>query len=208
MKRLPLLVALSLLPLALPCAAPAKSKKPAASKKSAPKETPLEKRVDALWEASDVQFHKGDYLAAVAIHRQIVKLAPEEIESYGDAAWLLWSLGQKAEARDFIAQGLKANPLNPEMWDTAGQHYTLEHSFADAKDAFLKAIQFAGPKRTPELLRRRLAHAAEDAGDFSLAIQTWTDLVRDYPTSPVNQSNLARAKARSTAAPTTTGPVA
>jgi len=202
MKRLPLLLALSLLPLASLSAAPAKAKP-----KPAPQETALEKRVDALWEKSDAAFHQGNYPLAVSFHRQIVKLAPDDTESYGDAAWLLWSMGQKADARAFIAQGLRANPNNAEMWDTAGEHYTLEHSFADAKDAFLKAVRLTGPK-SPELLRHRLAHAAEDSGDLALATQTWTALVRDYPTSTINKNNLARVKARTNAAPVVNGSVA
>lgn len=201
MKRLPLLLALSLLPLASLSAAPAKPKP-----KPAPQETALEKRVDALWKRSDAAFHAGDYPLAVSFHRQIVKLAPDDTESYGDAAWLLWSMGQKADARAFIAQGLRANPNNAEMWDTAGEHYTLEHSFADAKNAFLKAIQLAGPK-APELLRHRLAHAAEDSGDLALATLTWTKLARDYPGNVVNQRNLERVKALANQAPRATGPV-
>ena len=199
MKRLPLLLALSLLPLASLPAAPAKPK-------PAPTETAIEKRVDALWEKSDKAFHAGDYPLAVAFHRQIVKLAPNDTESYGDAAWLLWSMGQKADARAFIAQGLRANPNNAEMWDTAGEHYTLEHSFADAKNAFLKAVQLSGNK-APELLRHRLAHAAEDSGDLALATQTWTKLVRDYPGNVINQRNLDRVKARANPTPRATGPV-
>jgi len=201
MKRLPLLLALSLLPLASLPAAPAKQK-PAPQEK----ETALEKRVDALWEKSDKAFHAGDYPLAVSFHRQIVKLAPDDTESYGDAAWLLWSMGQKADARAFIAQGIKANPNNAEMWDTAGEHYTLEHSFADAKNAFLKAVRLAGPK-SPELLRHRLAHAAEDSGDLALATETWTKLAHDYPGNIVNQRNLERVKARANETPRATGPV-
>lgn len=199
MKRLPLLLTLSFLPLAASNAAPPK----APAKAKAPTKTPLEVRVDALWEQSDAAFHKGDYPAAIALHRQIVKLAPDDVESYSVGAWLLWSLGQdhdispsaaknfKADARAFIGQGLKANPKNPEMWDAAGEHYNLDRSFADAKFAFAKAVQLSGAK-APEMLRRRLAHAAEGAGDWNLATRIWTDLVRDFPNQPINSRNLAR----------------
>ena len=192
MKR-PLLLALALLPLAVSHAAPAKA--PAKSKVKKPARTPLEARVDRLWEQSDAQFHKGDYPAAIKLHRQIVKLAPDDVESYGVAAWLLWSLGQKADADAFIAQGLKANPKNAEMWDTAGQQYTLEKSFPDAKVAFSNAVRLSGTK-APELLRRRMAHAAEGAGDWDLATRAWTNLVRDYPNEVVNKNNLARVQAQ------------
>ena len=201
MKR-PLLFALALAPLCPLHAAPSKPT-PAKTKVNKPAKTPLEARVDALWEQSDAAFHKGDYPAAIALHRQIVKIAPDDVESYGVGAWLLWSLGQgqevsssaakgfKADARALIAQGLRANPKHPEMWDTAGEHYNLDRSFADAKFAFAKAVKLSGPK-APEMLRRRLAHAAEGAGDWNLARQTWTQLVRDFPNQPINSRNLAR----------------
>ncbi len=155
---------------------------------------PVGDSLDYLWKQSDVAFHEGDYPTAIKIHRAIVTLDPTDTESFGVAAWLLWSLGQKSEARAFIQQGLDANPKDPEMWNVAGEHYDLENSFADAKTAYAKSIELSGAK-APELLRRRLAHAAEHAGDLELSEQTWTDLVRDFPTQPVDKNNLARVKA-------------
>ena len=159
----------------------------------APVKDPIAAKVDRLWEQSDAAFHKGDYPAAVKLHRQIVKLDPTDTESFGVGAWLLWSMDKKADARAFIQQGLTANPKNAEMWDTAGQHYDLEKSYPDAKAAYVKSLALAG-KGAPELLRHRLAHSAEHAGDLPLAERTWTELVRDYPTSAVNKNNLARVK--------------
>lgn len=153
-----------------------------------------------LWKQSDVAFHKGDFPTAIRIHRAIVTLDPADTESYGVGAWLLWSLNQKPEARAFIAQGLAANPKNPEMWATAGGQYDLEKSFSDAQNAYARAISLRG-KEADEMLRRRLAHSAEHAGDLQLSEQTWTDLVRDFPASPVNKNNLARVKALRTKAP-------
>ncbi len=44
------------------------------------------------------------------------------------------------------------------------------------------------------MLRRRLAHAAERVGDLTLSVQTWRDLVRDFPNDVVNKNNLARVE--------------
>jgi hypothetical protein len=207
MKR-PFLLTLTLFAVSASQAAPAKPTKPKTKRKiKAPAISPVEARVRKLIEQSDEAFHKGDYPTAVKLHRQIVKIAPDEIESYSVGAWLLWSLSQdrdisasqaasfKADERAFLAQGLKANPKNPEMWDAAGQQYALDKSFADAKVAFAKAVQLSGNK-APELLRRRMAHAAEGAGDWDLATRTWMNLVRDYPTEAVNKNNLARVQAK------------
>ncbi|BCM90209.1 hypothetical protein IAD21_02060 [Abditibacteriota bacterium] len=155
---------------------------------------PVGDSLDFLWKQSDVAFHEGDYPTAVKIHRAIVTLDPTDTESFGVAAWLLWSMGQKSEARAFISQGLDANPKDAEMWNVAGEHYDLEKSYADAKNAYAKSVELSGAK-APEMLRRRLAHSAEHAGDLELSEQTWTNLVRDFPNEAVDKNNLARVKA-------------
>ena len=175
--------------------APAKSKvvtPPKAAVPAQPKD-PLGDSVDFLWQQSDEAFHKGDYPTAIKLHRAIVTLDPTDTESFGVGAWLLWSLGQKADARAFIQQGLTANPQNAEMWNVAAEHYDLEKSFSDAKSAYLKSVELSGAK-ADEMLRRRLAHSAEHAGDLELSVQTWQDLARDFPNSPVDKNNLARVK--------------
>src|SRR5215216_253999 len=72
---------------------------------------------------SDEAFHLGDYERAVQLHRARVAIDPEAIDSWGAAAWLLWSMGRGDEAAEFIERGLKVNPDNWEMWNEAGQHY-------------------------------------------------------------------------------------
>src|SRR5687768_13429347 len=52
-----------------------------------------ESNLDYFWRKSDDAFHAGDYERAVACHRAIVALDPADIESYGVASWLLWSMG-------------------------------------------------------------------------------------------------------------------
>lgn len=152
---------------------------------------------DYLWRQSDVAFHDGNYEEAVAIHRAIVAYDPTDVESYSVAAWLLWSLGKGPDAIAFLNQGLKANPKDPEMWDATGQNYDLQKKFAEAKAAYAKAVELAGPK-VDQMMRRRLAHASEKAGDLKGSIQTWQALVHDYPTEVVDKNNLARVQAMQT----------
>ncbi|MBW3637707.1 MAG: tetratricopeptide repeat protein, partial [Armatimonadetes bacterium] len=75
------------------------------------KQKAKETAVDKLWRESDVACHAGDYARAVALHRQIVALEPDDVESYSVALWLLWSMEKPAEAVQFIEKGLKANPI-------------------------------------------------------------------------------------------------
>ena len=150
---------------------------------------------DELWRRSDAAFHAGDFAGAVELHRQIVKIDPGDVESYGVAAWLLWSMEKGDQADAFIAQGLKSNPDNWEMWQTAGDQYGLERKPALERDAYAKAIDLAG-KSADQMLRRRFAHAAEKAGDLPASAQAWRGLVADFPDEPVNKDNLARVEAR------------
>lgn len=157
------------------------------------KEPENESLVDYLWRKSDVAFHAGDYDRAVGLHKAIVIIAPEEVESYSVGAWLMWSMGKGGDAVDFIAKGLQANPKDPEMWDAAGQHYDLQKRVQDSKSAYAKAVELAG-KDAPQMLRRRYAHAAEKAGDLPGSLAIWQKLVADYPTDVVNKNNLARVE--------------
>ena len=150
---------------------------------------------DYLWRKSDDAFHAGDFPRAVELHRAIVTLDPTDSESFGVGAWLLWSLGKRAEADAFIAQGLKANPKDPEMWNVAAQQYDLEKDFTASQKAYGQAVELSGDK-ADQMLRRRYAHASEHAGDLNASLQTWRALVKDFPGEAVNKSNLARVEAQ------------
>ena len=153
---------------------------------------------DYLWRRSDAAFHDGDFPRAVELHRAIVEIDPTDVESYGVGAWLLWSLGEGAKADAFIAQGLKSNPENWEMWDTAAKQYGLEKRYTDERDAYGKAINLAGAE-ADQMMRRRYAHASEDAGDLNESAKVWRALVAEFPAEAVNKNNLARVEAEITA---------
>lgn len=190
-----LLLAITPLSLSLALAAPTPQPKSKVAPKKAPKKLTKTQVVDRLWEQSDAKFHKGDYPGAVALHRKIVALEPNDVESYSVAAWLLWSLGKRADAMQFIQKGLKANPKSSEMWDAAGQHYNLQKRRAEAENAFAKAIEVGGKSAKADLmLRRRYAHAAQNAGHLAKSIGLWRALVADFPKDVVNKNNLARVQ--------------
>ena len=154
---------------------------------------------DELWRRSDDAFHAGDFPRAVELHREIVKIDPSDVESYGVAAWLLWSMEKGDEANAFIAQGLKNNPDSSAMWETAGDQYGLEKRAAPERDAYAKSILLAGAG-ADQMLRRRYAHAAEHAGDLPASVMAWRALAKDFPDEAVNKNNLARVEAQIKAA--------
>ena len=148
---------------------------------------------DYLWRRSDAAFHAGDYPRAIELHRAIVAADPADFESFGVGAWLLWSMDKRAEADAFIAQGLKENPDNWEMWDAAGKQYGLEKDYPKERDAYGKAVALAG-KDADMMMVRRFAHATQNAGDLSGSATIWRGLVEAYPTDAVNKNNLARVE--------------
>jgi tetratricopeptide (TPR) repeat protein len=165
---------------------------------SAKKKTPAQLRaekLDALWKQTDAAFHKGDYPRAVAIHRQIVTIDPTDVESYSNAAWLLWSMGKGNEALAHLQRGVKANPKSADMWEAVGDHMgTFVKRPGEALAAYRKALQYSKPGANTHMMRRRLAHAAERSGDLQTAVTTWRALVRDFPNVAVNQNNLRRVE--------------
>ena len=150
---------------------------------------------DYLWRRSDVAFHAGDYPRAIELHRAIVAVDPTDTESYSVGAWLLWSSDKRAEADAFIAEGLKNNPDNWEMWDAAAKQYGLEKDYPQERDAYARAVELSG-KDADQMLRRRYAHASEHAGDLGASARVWRGLVADFPNEAVNKNNLARVEAQ------------
>ena len=148
---------------------------------------------DYLWRRSDAAFHDGDYPRAIELHRAIVAVDPTDVESFGVGAWLLWSMDNRVEADAFIAQGLKENPDNWEMWDTAAKQYGLEKDHARERDAYGKAVDLAGTE-ADQMMRRRYAHASENAGDLNGSATVWRGLVEDFPNDAINKNNLARVE--------------
>ncbi|HEX8550691.1 MAG TPA: tetratricopeptide repeat protein [Abditibacteriaceae bacterium] len=150
--------------------------------------------IDYLWRKSDEAFHAGDYPRAIGLHRAIVALDPADTESFGVAAWLLWSSEKGTEAIAHIQRGLDANPQNWEMWEEAGQHFDLQKKLPEAKNAYANAVKFVPKEENTSMLRRRLAHSAEKSGDIKLSLETWRALAKDFPEDAVIKNNLARVE--------------
>ncbi len=149
---------------------------------------------DFFMRKSDDAFHAGDYERAVLLHRARVAIDPEAVDSFGVGAWLLWSMGKTDEAVEFLERGIKTNPNNWEMWNEAGQQYDLQKRLVRAAETYKRAVELLPPGEPSQMLRRRLAHAAENAGDLPTSLQTWRALVKDYPDQAVNKNNLNRVE--------------
>lgn len=190
MKKVLSILLISVLACALQVSSRAQSKSTKQDKSAAEKQK--QAKIDSLWEKSDKAFHDGNYPLAISYHKAIVSLDPHDVESYSDAAWLMWSLGNGDEAQQHINRGIAANPKDWDMWDAAGQQDDLQKYFSKAQFAYSQAVKFIPTKEDSQMLRRRWAHAAENAGDTKTAIGIWQKLVKDYPNDAVNKNNLNR----------------
>lgn len=157
-----------------------------------------------FWRKADVAFHAGDFERTIALHKAIIALDATDVESYSIAAWLMWSLGRGDEALAHIKRGINANSSDWEMWDAAGEQYDLQKQYTSARDAYSQAVRILPPDTDSQFLRRRLAHAAEHAGDLKLAESTWRGLTKDFPNDAVNSSNLSRVEKLNGASPIST----
>jgi hypothetical protein len=147
--------------------------------------------VDELWTISDEYWHDGDYESCIKIHRRIVQMEPTFTEPYGVAAWLLWSMGRKEEAVDFLKQGIAANPEVSDVYAELGQHYLLREKDAAAAIPWLeKAVQF----EHPSTVDRSLAHAYRKVGRYSESVAVWERLRQKEP-NPLHQHSYLRALA-------------
>jgi len=157
-----------------------------------------------LTRKSDEAFHQGDYDRVIGLNKAVLALDPSDVQAYGDIAWLLWSTERGEEAVQMIERGLKANPNDWEMWEEAGKHYDFQKKWSMSLTAYTRAVQLIPKEEDSQMVRRRLAHAAEKSGDLTTSVATWQALVTDFPNEPVNKNNLARVeKARDAAATAT-----
>jgi tetratricopeptide (TPR) repeat protein len=157
-------------------------------------DTQDEDLVDYFNRKSDEAFHHGEYDRAIGLQKAIIALEPDNYDAYGNVAWLLWSMGRGEEAVTFLDRGLKANSKDWNMWDEAGQNYDAQKLFPKAQDAYTHAVQLIPKEENSQMLRRRLAHAAERSGDWTTAVATWQSLVADFPNEAVNKNNLERVQ--------------
>lgn len=153
-----------------------------------------ESNYDFFLRKSDEAFHVGDYPRAIACHRAIIALEPDAVESYGVAAWLLWSSEKGDEATALIERGVAANVNNWEMMDEAAQHFDLRKMTGRSAALYKRALELIPKDEPSQMLRRRYAHAAEKSGDLQTSATVWRTLVKEFPDEAVNKNNLARVE--------------
>ena len=162
-----------------------------------PRASKLQTRADVLWQQADDAFHKGDYEAAIARYRELLKIEPDNVDAYSNAAWLTWSLGRGDEAAKLMRTATQRNPRLSSAWYAAGEHFDLQKREPKAAHVFYERALSLKPKGHARWLNlRRLAFAAEKTGHIPRAIQVWTRTLIEYPSDAIARRKLTQLRAR------------
>lgn len=147
---------------------------------------------DNMHVLSDMHWHKGEYNHIVNLSRMAVAANPDDVEMYGDAGWLLWSMNRDNEAVALYEQGIKANPDSYYMLDELGQYY-----YNHKKD-WPKAVEYyeraAAKPDCSEMTLHMLAHAYERNKQLDKALATWKRVLKHNDAGParVNYDRIKR----------------
>ncbi len=195
-----LAIAISLTAFAAPlCAQTGRPKAKSASRKIA---APLEGagKVDAiaadvfdgLNAVIDMHFHKGEYNHIVNLSRMVVAAQPDNLETYANAGWLLWSMDRDTEAVALYEQGAKANPGTAYMYDELGQYYYNRKK--DYPRAVAYYEQAASKPDCSPITLHMLAHAYERNKQMDMALATWKRVLHhdDAGAARVNYDRVKR----------------
>lgn len=198
-----LLCGLSCLALAEPAAVPAAPAQPAAAPvapvtEPAPFTTQdarasVQEAVDLLvrvnQQIADDYFHTGDFDKSVTVLDRLIMLAPDNVNNYANAAWLLWSSNKTDEALRYYQLAIANNPTNPDAYFIVGQYYFLNRrQFSEALPYLQKAVDLGGPS----MQRHLYAHCLEKVGRTDDALAAWRKILADDPTDDVAQKEIDR----------------
>lgn len=147
--------------------------------------------VEQLVQYSDLHWHKGEYCHIVNLDKMIVTAQPDNVDAYGNAGWLLWSMNRDAEAIALYDQGLKANPKSYYMFDELGFYYY------NRKKDFAKAVKYLEQAAARDDVKpatlHLLAHSYEKTGNLKLSLKTW-ERAKKIPGDMAAKTNYERVK--------------
>ncbi len=97
----------------------------------------------------DHYFHTGAWDRTVAALERVIRLAPEAVDAYANAAWLLWSTNKTEQALAYYHRLIANNPDNPEAYYIFGQYYFTRKQYQEALPQLQRAVALGltSPKR-------------------------------------------------------------
>ena len=150
----------------------------------------MEDAGDALTKEADEWWHDGNLEQAARCLETILFLDPEDVQSYGLAAWLQWSLGRDEQAINTLKRGIAIAPDDPEMHFELGFHYFNTKRYRLARGPLKKALDLGGDN----LIRRQYAHCLEKLGRCEECLSQWEKLLALFPDDQVVKMNYERVR--------------
>lgn len=152
--------------------------------------------VEQISDQADTHFDRGEYNHSINLYRIVLQGNPRRVDTFGDAAYLLWSIGQKDAAITLLKQGLAANPDGYYMYDELGAffYYHLK-DYSNAISYYEQAIKYPDCQ---SFTWGGLAHSYEKVNKWDKAVHAWeqaTNFVTDRNNNDTMKRNLIRAKA-------------
>ena len=146
----------------------------------------------------DQQGEKGDMRELLPWLKLAAEMDPHRVETYVVTAfWLRTELGRADEAEQFLREGLRANPKNPEMLFELGRIYREHrHEAARARQVWELAVahwhETEAAKPEPNIfilaqLTGQLATLEEEAARYPAALQHLQALHTVSPNGPAIQ---------------------
>jgi len=147
---------------------------------------------------SDEYFHSGEWEKSVNVLDRLIALRPTDVESYANAAWLLWSTDQVERAMGYYQRMLENNPTNPEGYLTVGQYYFFtRQDYAAALPYLEKAVRFGAKPPQSHLY----GHCLEKLGRIADALAFWRNLLTADPHNTVAAQQIEKLTQATSAPP-------
>lgn len=131
--------------------------------------------LNRITDLADEHFHVGEWNHCINLLYVDVQGDPHNVDSFSNAAYLLWSTDRDPQGIAFLKKGIEANPDNFYMYDELGTHYWIHlHDASNAIPYLEKAIQFKCPFTT----YHNLAFCYQKLGQWDKAVKTWETATR------------------------------
>ncbi len=111
---------------------------------SAIPESVVQKDPVLLANLGDERFRQGRYLDAIGIYRQVLKMRPDDVDTYNDLGLALHYSGASEQALVVLKQGAERDPAFQRIWLTLGFVQMSTDERPEAKFALQEAVKL-GP---------------------------------------------------------------
>lgn len=144
-----------------------------------------------IFDEADEHYHHGEWNHCLSLYRVVEQGDPHNVETYSNAAMLLWSTDRNDQAIEQLKLGIAANPNTSFMYDELGSHYWLHlKDPVSAIPYYEKAIQYKCNWPT----YHNLAFCYQKLGKWDKAVAVWRQATK-FGDDPRAQALLKQAQA-------------